>query len=453
MMSALHRILLIDDEAAVRFGVRDFLETQGFAVDEAGDCQAAQKAFEANRPDAVILDFSLPDGDSLELMSRLKEMDANIAVLILTAHGSIDLAVRAIKEGADQFLTKPVNLQSLLILIRREIDRRRNRQKRLAHQNREVRSGALDPFAGTSIAIRKLEEQARRVVVSDSTVLITGETGTGKGVLARWLHDNGPRAAEPFVDLNCAGFSGELLTTELFGHEKGAFTGAVSAKQGLLEIGDRGTVFLDEIGDMDSQIQPKLLKVLDEKRFRRVGEVKDRRVDIRLIAATNQDLGRLVHENKFRSDLYYRINTIPLMLPPLRERKEDIPVLAPRILKKIADDLGRKNVTLSAEADVALRQYSWPGNVRELRNVLERAVLLSPRQELLPQDLHFEDARSSDGAVCDSNLTLAELERQHIERVLAEEDGRVERAAARLGLARSSLYHKIKQYGLLPSKS
>lgn len=452
-MSNTSRVLLIDDEPVVRFGLRDFLESHGFAVDEAEDCASAREAFRSSRPDAAVLDFLLPDGDALDLLGHFKRTDSAVPVLILTAHGSIDLAVRAIKEGAEQFLTKPVDLPSLLVLLRREIDNRRLRQEGMVDRRRAELNGSIDPFVGSSAAIRRLEEQARKVLMSDSTVLIHGETGSGKGVLARWLHRHGPRATEPFVDLNCAGLSRELMESELFGHEKGAFTGATEAKPGLLEIGDRGTVFLDEIGDIDPSIQPKLLTVLDERRFRRLGDVRDRRVDIRLIAATNHDLNAQVADRKFRRDLYYRINTIPLTVPPLRDRREDIGTLARRILDSVSRDLGHRALTLSTEAVSVLEKYSWPGNVRELRNVLERAALLSSRDVLHPHDFCFEVDRTDNDGVAGSHLTLSELERLHIERVLAEESGRVDRAAARLGLARSSLYHKIKRYGLPSSNS
>ncbi len=467
------RVLLVDDEPAVRFGVRDFLESHGFDVSEAGDRSAARESFAAARPDAVVLDYRLHDGDSLELLAWLKETDAGVPVLILTGHGSIDLAVRAVKEGADQFLTKPVDLPALRVILDREIDKSRTRRRNLARQRHDDRAGGIDPFVGTSAVIQRLRREAESVLDSTSSVLIRGETGAGKGVLAKWLHSGGPRAQEPFVDLNCAGLSRDLLESELFGHQKGAFTGAIAAKQGLLEVGDGGTVFLDEIGDLDVQIQPKLLTVLEEKRFRRVGEVQDRRVDIRLIAATNQDLAALVREKRFRGDLYFRINTLELVVPPLRERREDVPALAERILARLTDDLGRHPVGLSAEALDKLMQYGWPGNVRELRNVLERALLVNRAGALQPSDLRLErsvaeaggaadraievgdaqdGAGDGDDASYDSALSLEDVQRRHIERVLKEEGGRVERAAARLGIARSSLYQKIKQYGLGPGE-
>ncbi len=433
------KLLIVDDEPAVRFGMRDFLSSHGYEVDEAETCQAAEECVRAARPDVAVCDYKLPDGNALDLLPRLKAIDPEIPIIVLTAHGTIDLAVRAIKEGAEQFLTKPVELPALLVIIERLVEQQRARQKLHVDAARQARA-IVDPFVGTSAAIRQLAEQARRVAATESPILILGETGSGKGVLAQWLHRNGPRAHEAFVDLNCAGLSREFLETELFGHEKGAFTGAVSSKVGLLEMAHRGTVFLDEIGDMDLQVQPKLLKVLEEKQFRRLGSVGDRRVDVQLISATHEDLGRLVNERKFRSDLYFRISTVPLSVPPLRERAEDIPVLARRLLGSFAGDVG-----LSPEAEAALRAYAWPGNIRELRNVLERAVLLSGRRVLEVRDLRFE-VPAAPVELRDSQLTLAELEQRHIERVLAEENGNVARAAARLGIPKSSLYQKIKKY-------
>jgi len=446
-----NKILIVDDESGVRFGIRDFLEQQAFEVEEADSCADAQHIFRTSRPDIVIADYMLPDGTALDLIPRLKEIDPDIPLLVLTAHGSIDLAVRAIKEGAEQFLTKPLELPTLQVILQRLLLKQRNHHKTLASKTRQVRS-AMNPFIGTSAPIRALAEQAKRILTSESPVLILGETGTGKGVLARWLHENSPRAEEAFVDLNCAGLSRELLETELFGHEKGAFTSATASKQGLFEVAHRGTIFLDEVGDVDLQIQPKLLKVLEEKRFRRVGDVRDRQVDVRLIAATHQDMGQLVRDKRFRDDLYFRISTIPLSFPALRERVEDIPTMAQYLLDKLSADLGRGEIILDDGCMKALQAYSWPGNVRELRNVIERAVLLSGQKTISLKDLHFDGHSSVGAPFLDSRLTLLELERQHIERVLQEEQGRVEKAAKRLGIPRSSLYQKIKKHRIQTSR-
>lgn len=448
---ARNKILIVDDEAGLRFGVRDYLELKGYEIDEADSCESAQLLFRSSRPDVVIADYLLPDGTALDLIPRLREIDAGIPLLILTAHGSIDLAVRAIKEGAEQFLTKPLELPALLVILKRILENRRNLNKQLANKSREVRT-AINPFVGTSAAIRTLAEQARKLLSTDSPILILGETGSGKGVLARWIHANSARSEEAFVDLNCAGLSRDLLETELFGHEKGAFTSATTSKQGLFEVAHRGTIFLDEIGDVDLQIQPKLLKVLEEKRFRRVGDVRDRQVDVRLLAATHQDMTTLIAEKRFRDDLYFRINTLPLTFPALRNRREDIPVIAEYLLDKFAADLGRGEMKLSDECMDALQSYSWPGNVRELRNVIERAVLLSEQKSLGLKDLHFEGRAGAKAGYAHANLTLMEVERQHIEHVLTEENGSVERAAKRLGVPRSSLYEKLKRHRLTSSR-
>ena len=451
---------MVDDEDRIRFAVRDFLELQDFDVVEADTCATAEQAVRDARPDAVVLDYGLPDGNALDLLPKLKAMDPDLPVVILTGQGTIDLAVRAIKEGADHFLLKPVELPALLILLHRLVERERTHRRELANQASRDRRRELDPFERAGPTMQRLGQQAAKMADSDSPVLILGETGSGKGVIARWLHRRSPRASEAFVDLNCAGLARELLESELFGYAKGAFTGAAGNKLGLFEVAHRGTVFLDEIGDVDPLVQPKLLTVLEEKRFRRLGDVQDRTVDLRLIAATSHDLSRLSQDQKFRSDLYFRISTLVIRVPPLRERPEDIPTLAGDMLGRMARERGRKPVTLSADAVRALQHYVWPGNVRELRNVLERAVLLSGAETLQPSDLHFDPSPSQPRAATatvspefDSTLPLVEVERRHIAAVLREVNGRVADAAARLGVPRSTLYQKIKTLGIEVSKS
>jgi DNA-binding NtrC family response regulator len=397
------------------------------------------------------MDYQLPDGNSLELLPKLRALDPGVPLIFLTGHGSIDLAVRAIKEGAEQFLTKPVELPALLEVLRRALENQRNRKQQLAGRTRQAREQA-DPFIGTSAVIRRLADEARRLAAVDSPVLIQGPTGSGKSLLARWLHDNGPRAEEAFVDLNCAGLAREFLETELFGHEKGAFTGAVAAKPGMLEVAHRGTVFLDEIGDMDIAVQPKMLKVLEEKRFRRIGEVRDRTVDIRLIAATHHDLDRAIADGRFREDLLYRINTLPLTMPSLRERPEDIPALAVMLLGRIGRDLGRKNLRLLPAGETALRGYAWPGNIRELRNVLERAALLSESGEIGDESLRFSarpGAAAPPGAAEPAaGMTLEAMEKRHIDAALRAAGGSVEQAAKALDIPRSTLYQRLKKFSL-----
>ena len=439
------KVLLVEDDPAVRHGMAAFLRANNLEVDETDTCQKALERFRAVGHDVVVADYSLPDGTSLDLLPQFKKMSEDTPFIILTAHGSIDLAVRAIKEGAEQFLTKPVESKALLVLVRRLLQEQRLRKRQEAAR---LQPGMLNPFVGSSPQIRRLDERARLMLEWDSPVLILGETGSGKGVLARWLHIHGPRREEAFVNLNCAGLTRELLESELFGHERGAFTGAVNPKPGMLEVGHRGIVFLDEIGDMDPAIQPKLLKALEEKTFRRLGDVRDRHVDIRLIASTNLDLEAMVREKKFRDDLYYRISTLTLRIPPLRERPDDILVLAQDILRGVCARMGKPPVGLSSVAETSLLRYPWPGNIRELSNVLERAMILLKGELLEPADLGLDEAPTlpySDGAKL---LPLKEMERLHIERVLDSTGGNVTEAALILGMARRTLYDRLKSHGI-----
>ncbi len=447
------KILLVDDEPSVRAPIRRYLEAHGYEVQEAPTLASGEAAFRADRPDLAVLDFMLPDGDALELLPRLRSTDPDVPLIVLTGHGSIDLAVRTVKEGAEHFLTKPVELAALTTIIQRTLDTQRTRRRDQAARRAQEERGAPDPFLGTTAAVAALAAEAQLAVAGDSPVLVQGETGSGKGVLARWLHANGSRSEEAFVDINCAGLSRELLESELFGHAKGAFTGAIADKKGLLEVAHRGTLFLDEIGDMDAALQPKFLKALEEKRFRRLGEVAERRVDVRLVAATNQDLGELVRDKRFRADLYYRINTLVLRVPSLRERSSDIPLLAGALLRRLTQEMGRGELELAADAVEALVAYPWPGNIREMRNVLERGVLAASGKQLQRRHLRFDSgpvaavAGGGDGP----HLTLDQLERRHIERVLDHEKGHVVAAAERLGIPRSTLYQKLKEYGIDPA--
>ena len=421
-----------------------FLQAKGLVVFEADTMQTAEAKFRECSPDLAIIDHCLPDGNGIELIKVFHRIDERVPIVMLTAHASYDLAVQAMKLGAENFLTKPIYPTALFAIIRRLLDSFRDRRRQIARTAHEVRS-RLDPFAGQSTLIRQLLDQAHQVLDSHTSVLIAGETGTGKGVLARWLHEHGPRAEEPFVDINCAGLSRELLESELFGHERGAFTGAATSKLGLLEVAHRGTVFLDEIGEIDLALQPRILKVVEEKRFRRIGDVRSHNVDIRLITATNRDLGRMTREGSFRSDLYFRINTIHLVIPPLRRRPEDLAALA----REVLDHLGTgRQIEIAPEAMRAIQAYAWPGNLREMRNVFERAVLLSRGATSIGvADLRFEATPDADAEV----ITLEEVERRHVEHVVRLEAGNVDRAAMRLGVSRSTLYQKLKRYRAEPS--
>ena len=446
-------ILIVDDDPAIRFAVGDFLGRRGFRTEEASNLAETREKLIQIRPDAMILDHSLPDGMAVDAIPELLELDSEVVILVLTAHGSIDLAVQAIKSGAEQFLTKPIEMAALEEVLERCLDNQRLRRKQAAARVTHSRS-SIDPFLGTSAAIRRLRDAAVQALGTDSPILIRGETGSGKGVLALWLHANGSRHDEAFIDLNCAGLSRDLLDSELFGHVRGAFTGAVQDKPGLLELAHRGVVFLDEIGDMDLSIQGKMLKVLEEKRFRRLGGVKESRVDIQLVAATHRDLARLHREGSFRADLYYRISTIPLRVPPLRERLEDLPVLADSLLAWLTSDLKREPIVLTEAAVERLCEHTWPGNIRELRNVLERAVLGFGGGQLEPHRIQFDVLSPSDVVAPNGSSagTLEEMEAAEIRRALRDAHGRVAAAADRLGVPRSTLYVKLKTFRIDPAE-
>jgi DNA-binding NtrC family response regulator len=442
------QLLLLEDDASIRFPLSRYFRERGIAVIEATNCQEARGAIEASSPEVAVIDLNLPDGDGLDLLPELVGRDLPVATIVLTGNATIDRAVRAIQQGADHFLTKPVELAGLFQLVERLMTSAHDR--RIHHAlRRSARSAELDPFEGESAAMKALAHQARRVAEADRPVLIRGETGTGKGVLARWLHAQGARGREAFIDLNCAGLSRELFESELFGHARGAFTGAVEAKPGLFEVAHRGTLFLDEIGDLTLEIQPKLLKLLEEKQFRRLGEVRERRSDVRLLAATHRDLGVEVAEQRFRADLYYRIGAIELVVPPLRERGADVIALARRLLSLSGSDLGRPALAFSAEAESAIRARLWPGNIRELKNAIERAALFAVDSRITADLLAVGSESRGAGAQArqaSSERTLDEAMRDHIESVFAHVGGDVLSAARTLGVSRATLYRYLSRY-------
>lgn len=444
-------VLIVEDDEDLLGVLTEHLSRRGFQTHHAGGVTSACDKISEISPAVVLCDYSLRDGNAFELLAWLRGHNVMTPLVVMTGHATIELAVQAIKCGAEHFVTKPVDMEVLATLLRRVLDHQRT-DKRQKAQNLQTARYARNPFSGVSAVIQQLQHSAIRVAGSDSTVLLQGETGTGKGVLARWLHQMGARKDEPFVDVNCAGLSRELLESELFGYQRGAFTGAVNNKEGLLEAAHRGTLFLDEIGDMDPLVQSKLLKVVEEKRFHRLGDVRERTVDVRIIAASHCDMKKLVEQGKFRSDLFYRISPIELRIPPLRERPEDIPPIADRLMVQLGKDLGMGLLQLRDSAMQELVRYSWPGNIRELRNVLERAALFAEAGVISTTGLKTEKtiasvANPSQGQ--DLLLTLDEVEQQHIRRVFEAEGGNVIRAAARLGIAKSSLYAKIRQYGLM----
>jgi DNA-binding NtrC family response regulator len=443
------RVLLVEDDASLLDILGKGLGREGFEVMRAGSISKALLEIQKSIPNIILADYQLEDGTAFDLLAWLKTRDIRVPVIVLTGEARIDLAVQAVKNGAEQFIPKPVDIAFLATMLRRTLEHFRFQQKEVANkfeQSRYVR----DPFVGESQAIRELMKTATRASEANITILIQGETGTGKGVLARWLHKVGGRSNEAFVDLNCAGLSRELFESELFGYQKGAFTSATTNKVGFLEAANHGTLFLDEIGDMDSQVQPKILKVVEEKRFYRLGDVLERRTDVQIIAATHRDLKKLSEEGGFRSDLYFRISSLRLRIPPLRERLEDLPAITDRLLEQLGTDMKRGPLRISDNARLALERYSWPGNIRELRNVLERAALLSDNEEIDQAGLEFETPLRQDFSVEPAvpNQTLKAMERNHILQTLKSEGGSVIRAAKRLGMPRSSLYLKIQEHGL-----
>ena len=440
------RILILDDDDLTRESIGVFLRRAGYEVMEARSVEECLEQFESSHPDVAILDYFLKDGTALELIPRLKQIDPDLPIFILSGHATIDLAVRSIQDGADQFLTKPVELRALTGLIAKALEKDRTRRSQVAQRVTRSRF-RRDPFLGISPSVRRLAEEADKIAGSDLPVLIQGETGTGKGVLAEWLHLNSPRREEAFMDINCAGLSKELMESELFGHEKGAFTSANNSKVGLLEIAHKGTAFLDEIGDMDLAIQAKLLKVVEDKKFRRLGAVRDRLVDLRLICATHQDLASHLADKKFRPDLFFRISAAPLRIPRLRERREDIPYFVAHFIGNLSRDLGRPNLAATPAALQALQTYHWPGNIRELRNVIERATIIAEEGTIKPEHLTFQIGPAAHGYPDNVwSMTLEQIEAMHISKALEATGGVVDRAAAQLGIAKSTLYSKIKYY-------
>lgn len=440
------KVLLLEDDSDLRHAYASHLAANGFLIFEEETVSSALKSFETEAPDIAILDFRLSDGTALQLLPKLKELDPTVPVIVLTGFGSMELGVSLIKAGVEQCLAKPLEPSALLLVVNKSLENSRNQQKQLASSTRRRRV-VIDPFMGKSSTIQRLADTASKVAKAQSPVLLQGETGTGKGVLATWLHENGPRSDEAFVDLNCSGLTREFLESELFGYEKGAFTGAVNSKLGLFEVAHRGTLFLDEIGDVDLNVQPKLLKVLEEKKFRRMGDVRDRFADARLVAATHQELHHLMESKNFRSDLYFRISTVPLVLPTLRSRQEDIPEIALTLLHRICSDMARTPVELSSKAIERLQSYYWPGNIRELRNVLERALLLHEVNVLEPNHFGFDSPYQLQSAY-NPNWTLEQIENFHIKSTLSAENGNVEKTANRLGIAKSTLYQRLKAMNL-----
>jgi DNA-binding NtrC family response regulator len=442
------RILVVDDDADLLVLLQHRLEQLGYAVHTATHGSEALARLASEQPALILLDLRLPRLSGLDVLQQIKQAAPEVAVIVMTAYASVEKAVEAMKAGAFDFLTKPLTPGHLELVVQKAFERQA--MERAQHLLQAELDGRAQAIIGDSLAMRQAIEQARRAAQSQATVLLLGESGTGKEVFARAIHAWSPRCTQPFVVINCAALSDELIASDLFGHEKGAFTGAHQRKSGKLELAAGGTVFLDEIGEMPAAIQSKLLRVLQEHAFERVGGTRTIHVDIRVIAATNRDLQQAVTAGTFREDLFFRLHVIPLMLPPLRERPEDIPQLVECFVQKHRTALQRPGMRFAPETLELLQYYDWPGNVRELENVIERAMVLSNGEVIQPEELAFPALRSALSSTGTSPYQIRlEATEQEVLREALQAHGGDKRAAARaLGLGLSTLYAKLKKYHL-----
>lgn len=442
------RILVIDDEVGIRSVLEGLFEDIGYAVNEAGDAKSGLLIMDEKDPDLVFLDLSLPGMNGLEALRIMKERKPDLSIVMMTGYASMNSALEALRLGAYDYITKPFNLDEVRMIAERAIS-----CQRLIDENRYLKDQlrikyGFDNVIGSNIHTQEAYVMAARAANSNASILVLGETGTGKEYLARAIHYQSPRTNGPFVKVSCVALSETLLESELFGHEKGAFTNAVSKRIGRFEMADGGTLFLDEIGDIPMSVQLKLLRVLQEKEFERVGGNETIKVDARIVAATNRDLERAIADNQFREDLYYRLNVISIKLPPLRERQEDIPELAYHFMRRICNDMNKHIDDISPEAMEMLKAHRWPGNLRELNNCIERAVILCNGRKILPEHLGIKSEKQSPSNCSDTSdlKSLAEVEKEHILKVLSACENNQTKAASVLGIDRKTLRNKINQY-------
>ena len=449
-------LLVVDDEPQILQAVSGILQDEGFEVLTAPDGETALKTVAEGAPQLVLLDIALPGKDGLEILQELKARHPALPVVMISAYGSVENAVKATRLGAYDFIEKPPNAENILLTVRNALE-----MARLSEENRRLRLQAapVREIVGKSEAVQRLREQLRMVAPTNASVLITGENGTGKELVARALHAFSHRSHKPFVEVNCAAIPEDLIESELFGHEKGAFTGATSRRQGKFDLAHEGTLFLDEIGDMSLKTQAKILRILEEQRFERVGGSRPIQVDVRVVAATNKNLAEEIQRGAFREDLYHRINVIPLHVLPLRERREDIPLLAQHFLQELARENDAPAKTLAPRALEALTNLPWPGNVRELKNFLWRLAILTPGPQIELADLHLTPPPAAAAGDLDRLLEIADFrearalfEKEYLRRQLEECGGSVSLLAERIGLERSHLYRKLKACGLEPGK-
>ncbi|HJW86390.1 MAG TPA: sigma-54 dependent transcriptional regulator [Candidatus Brocadiaceae bacterium] len=480
-MSSKGTILVVDDEETLRITIKEFLDEQGYEVVVAGTCEQALERINEFLPDLILLDLRLPDMNGLELLEKIKSKDAHALIIVMTGFGSVDSAVEAMKIGAYNYLEKPFKIDHLRLVVEKALGTQALRREVLTLRAQQVSYGD-DPegvIIGNNQQMKEIYTLIRQVAKSPSTtVLIQGESGTGKELVAKAIHRLSSRKNARFVDINCAALTESLLEAELFGYEKGSFTGAATTgKQGLFEVADKGTIFLDEIGEMGVSLQSKLLRILQERQFKRVGGLQDIKIDVRVIASTNRNLEEEVEAERFRKDLYFRLKVLPIYVPPLRERRDDIPLLVKHFVHKYNTEF-KKNINhIPPETEKILVGYSWPGNIRELKNVIERAVLIAGKETLSPElvapielvkkspgeivvvhavpvgdadDAGGTPAGGGEGGEKQDVRSLANIEKQYIQKVLKETSWRRTEAAKILGINRTTLYNKIRDYGLGP---
>ena len=452
-----NKILVVDDEHLIRWSLEQNLKKQGYDVVTAGNGEDALRIAREEQPDLVLLDIQLPGISGIEVLEKLKELDEDILVIMVTAHGGLDIAVNAMRLGAYDYVSKPFNLDELSIIIRKSLETSDLKQE-VARLRTETKQSAPN-IIGDSRHMQYLMEVLDKVAKSEaSTVLVQGESGTGKELVAKWIHYSSNRAGKPFIAINCAAVPATLLESELFGHEKGAFTDAKATKKGLFELADGGTVFLDEIGDMEMGMQAKLLRFLEDRTFRRIGGGRVFTVDVRIISATNKDLQKSIEDKSFRNDLYYRLQVIPIFLPPLRERREDIIPLAAHFIEVYNKDFNKKVQGIAAMAERLMHDYNWPGNVRELKNVIERAIILGNDETLLLEHLPLEivaKASPQGGAPMSAfrlppeGIDIEEVEKELIRQALEITEWNQSKAAKKLRLGIDAFRYRMKKFGYL----
>jgi len=442
-MSKMPRILVVDDEEAMRESLNDWLKEDGYEVGLAAGGQEAIDMVRDEPWEIILLDLKMPGMNGLETLKHLKEVRPDAEILMMTAYATVDTAVQAMKEGAFDYLVKPFDPDEVEILIKKIVKHKELILENILLRKKLEEREQFDEIIGKSDAMQQIFELIERVAPTDSTVLITGESGTGKEMIAQAIHGNSGRCYMPLIAVSCGALPESLLESELFGYEKGAFTGAEHTKRGRFEMAHKGTLFLDEIGDISLKTQVDLLRVLQQKEFSRLGSEESIEVDVRILAATNRDLEKAIIENRFRKDLFYRLNVISIHVPPLRERKEDIPLLAKASVRKCCLELNKDEVNIAPSAMKLLVDYDWPGNVRELENIIERALVIGGGKEIAATDIPFRGREPMRGQLPKS---LKSMEKIHIERVIEEADWNISRAARELDIDRQTLYNKIEKY-------